>query len=56
MTRGGRSATQQESGKGLFLGGAKLSMALAETGLIDEYELVVQPTLAGHGPTCPPEE
>jgi dihydrofolate reductase len=24
---------------------------LAELGLIDEYELVVQPRLAGHGPT-----
>jgi dihydrofolate reductase len=24
---------------------------LAELGLIDEYEFVVQPTLAGHGPT-----
>jgi dihydrofolate reductase len=26
-------------------------MALAELGLIDEYEFVVQPRLAGHGPT-----
>src|SRR5436309_837525 len=26
-------------------------LALAELGLIDEYEFVVQPTLAGHGPT-----
>jgi dihydrofolate reductase len=26
-------------------------MALAELGLIDEYELVVHPALAGHGPT-----
>ena len=26
-------------------------MALAELGLIDEYEFVVQPALAGHGPT-----
>ena len=40
-----------ESGKGLFTGGVKLPMALAELGLIDEYELVVQPRLAGHGPT-----
>jgi hypothetical protein len=24
---------------------------LAELGLIDEYEFVVQPRLAGHGPT-----
>jgi dihydrofolate reductase len=42
---------KQESGKGLFVGGVKLPMALAELGLIDEYELVVHPTLAGHGPT-----
>jgi dihydrofolate reductase len=25
-------------------------MALAELGLIDEYELVVHPRIAGHGP------
>src|SRR5688572_30857723 len=42
---------KQESGKGLFLGGVKLPMALAELGLIDEYEFIVQPRLAGHGPT-----
>ena len=42
---------KQESGKGLFVGGVKLPMALAELGLIDEYEFVVQPGLAGHGPT-----
>ena len=42
---------KQEPGKGLFLGGVKLPMALAELGLIDEYEFVVQPRLAGHGPT-----
>ena len=40
-----------ESGKGLFVGGVKLPLALAELGLIDEYEFVVQPTLVGHGPT-----
>jgi len=39
------------AGKGLFLGGVKLPMALAELGLIDEYEFVVQPRLMGHGPT-----
>jgi DNA-binding XRE family transcriptional regulator len=37
--------------KGLFVAGVKLPLALAELGLIDEYELVVQPRLAGHGPT-----
>jgi dihydrofolate reductase len=42
---------KQESGKGLLLGGVKLPLALAELGLIDEYEFVVQPRLAGHGPT-----
>jgi dihydrofolate reductase len=42
---------KREAGKGLLVGGVKLPLALAELGLIDEYELVVQPTLAGHGPT-----
>src|SRR6202008_3217567 len=42
---------KRESGKGLLVGGVKLPQALAELGLIDEYEFVVQPTLAGHGPT-----
>jgi len=42
---------KRESGKGLFLGGVKLPLALAELGLIDEYEFVVQPRLVGHGPT-----
>ena len=42
---------KQAPGKGLLVGGVKLPMALAEWGLIDEYEFVVQPTLAGHGPT-----
>ena len=42
---------KRESGGGLFTGGVKLPMALAELGLIDEYEFVVHPRLAGHGPT-----
>ena len=42
---------KRESGKGLFVGGVKLPLALAELGLIDEFEFVVQPRLAGHGPT-----
>ena len=42
---------KQQPGKALFTGGVKLPMALAELGLIDEYEFVVQPRLAGHGPT-----
>lgn len=42
---------KQQSGKGLFVGGVMLPMALAELGLIDEYEFVVQPVLVGHGPS-----
>jgi dihydrofolate reductase len=42
---------KEEPGEGLFTGGVKLPMTLAELGLIDEYEFVVQPRLAGHGPT-----
>jgi dihydrofolate reductase len=42
---------KREPGKGLFVGGLKLPLALAELGLIDEYEFVVLPRLAGHGPT-----
>jgi dihydrofolate reductase len=40
-----------ESGKGLLTGGVRLPQALAELELIDEYEFVVHPRLAGHGPT-----
>ena len=42
---------KREAGKGLFVGGVKLPQALAELGLIDEYELVVHPRVVGHGPT-----
>src|SRR6476646_7759526 len=42
---------KQEAGKGLFTGGVTLPLALAELGLIDEYEFVIHPRLAGHGPT-----
>jgi dihydrofolate reductase len=35
----------------VFVEGVKLPLALADLGLIDEYEFVVQPILAGHGPT-----
>src|SRR3974390_3062284 len=41
---------KREPGKGLFVGGVKLPLALTELGLIDEYEFVVHPRLAGHGP------
>ena len=42
---------KREPGKGLFVAGVTLPLALAQMGLIDEYEFVVQPRLAGHGPT-----
>jgi dihydrofolate reductase len=42
---------KREPGNGLLVGGVKLPLALTELGLIDEYEFVVHPTLAGHGPT-----
>jgi dihydrofolate reductase len=42
---------KQESGNGLLTGGVTLPLALAEMGLIDEYEFVVHPRVAGHGPT-----
>jgi dihydrofolate reductase len=42
---------KQKPGNGLFTGGVKLPLALAELGLIDEYEFVVHPRLVGHGPT-----
>ena len=42
---------KRQPGRGLFVGGVTLPMALAELGLIDEYEILVHPRLAGHGPT-----
>ena len=42
---------KQEPGEGLFVGGVTLPLALAELGLIDEYEFVVHPRVAGRGPT-----
>jgi len=42
---------KQEPGNGLGVGGVQLPLALAELGLIDEYEFVVHPRLAGQGPT-----
>lgn len=42
---------KQEPGNGLYVGGVTLPLALAELELIDEYEFIVQPRLAGHGPT-----
>jgi dihydrofolate reductase len=42
---------KREPGRGILTGGVTLPLALAELGLIDEYELIVHPRLAGHGPT-----
>ncbi|MFI7481452.1 dihydrofolate reductase family protein [Kocuria sp. M1R5S2] len=42
---------KREPCQGLLADGVTLPLALAELGLIDEYEFVVQPRLAGHGPT-----
>jgi dihydrofolate reductase len=42
---------KQEPGEGLWVGGVTLPLALADLGLIDEYEFVVQPVIAGYGPT-----
>ena len=42
---------KQEPGECLSVGGVTLPLALADLGLIDEYVFVVQPVLAGHGPT-----
>lgn len=42
---------KQRPGRGILVGGVTLPLALAEHGLIDEYEFVVHPRVAGHGPT-----
>lgn len=39
-----------QPGDGIAVGGLTLPLALADLGLIDEYELVVLPVVAGHGP------
>lgn len=41
---------KEQPGKGLFTGGVQLPLALTELGLIDEYEFVIHPRIAGHGP------
>jgi dihydrofolate reductase len=41
---------KQQPGRGLGTGGVMLPLALAEMDLIDEYEFVVHPRIAGHGP------
>jgi dihydrofolate reductase len=42
---------KEEPGEYLSVGGVTLPLALADLGLIDEYVFLVQPVLAGHGPT-----
>ena len=42
---------KRQPGRGLFVGGMTLPLALADLGLIDEYEFLVWPVVAGHGPT-----
>lgn len=42
---------KQEPGGYLFVGGVRLPLALAELGLIDEYEFIVHPRIAGRGPS-----
>jgi dihydrofolate reductase len=42
---------KREPGEGLYVAGVQVPLALAEHGLIDEYEFIVQPRIAGHGPT-----
>jgi dihydrofolate reductase len=55
IVRGDLAKTVQglkdEPGDGLYVGGVTLPLALAELGLIDEYEFIVHPRIAGHGPT-----
>src|SRR5262249_1258912 len=41
---------KQQPGRGILTGGMKLPQALAELGLIDEYQIVVHPRIVGHGP------
>jgi dihydrofolate reductase len=42
---------KQEPGGSLLIAGVTLGLTLTELGLIDEYEFVVHPRIAGHGPT-----
>ncbi|MGV3709870.1 MAG: dihydrofolate reductase family protein [Gemmatimonas sp.] len=44
-------ALKQQPGHGILVGGVTLPRALSALGLIDEYEFIVHPRIAGHGPT-----
>ena len=45
------TALKRSTERGLYVGGVTLPRALAQLGLIDEYEFMVHPLSAGHGPT-----
>ncbi|WP_217183667.1 dihydrofolate reductase family protein [Streptomyces sp. AC495_CC817] len=42
---------KEQPGDDILVGGVTLPLRLADLGLIDEYVFVVQPVIAGHGPT-----
>jgi dihydrofolate reductase len=42
---------KEKTPRDIFVGSPKLSAALEQVGLIDEYRIVIHPLLAGHGPT-----
>ncbi len=42
---------KRQPGRGVLVAGLSLPRRLAELGLIDEYEFVVHPRIAGYGPT-----
>jgi dihydrofolate reductase len=44
-------ALKAQPGRGIAVGGVTLPLALAAAGLIDEYEFIVQPRVAGRGPS-----
>ena len=45
---------KREAGTGLFVGGVTLPLALADLGLIDEYELSCSPSWRATGRRCSP--
>ncbi|HET6462621.1 MAG TPA: dihydrofolate reductase family protein [Candidatus Krumholzibacteria bacterium] len=42
---------KREPGRGIGVAGVQLAQELTELGLIDEYEFIIHPRIAGHGPT-----
>ena len=45
------TALKAKTERGIHVGAPKLSAALEELGLIDEYRIVVHPVISGRGPT-----